>query len=154
MSLIHNLKNLRTSFAESGFRLLFLAVLVGIVAGGGALFFYYATNAVDHLMLSKVGNYHPPAEGVAATTESPFIDSLHMDFRWFLFLLPVIGGLISGWLVYTFAPEAEGHGTDGALEAFHRKGGLIRARVPLVKTIASIATIGTGGSAGREGPIA
>ncbi|PLY00580.1 MAG: chloride channel protein, partial [Desulfuromonas sp.] len=64
------------------------------------------------------------------------------------------GGLISGWLVYTFAPEAEGHGTDGALEAFHRKGGVIRGRVPLVKTIASIVTIGTGGSAGREGPIA
>ncbi len=147
-------KNLRSSFSESGFRLLLLAVLVGIVAGSGALFFYYATNAVDHLMLGKIGNYHPPQEGIAATANSPFIDSLQLDFRWFLFLLPVIGGLISGWLVYTFAPEAEGHGTDGALEAFHRKGGLIRSRVPLVKTIASIATIGTGGSAGREGPIA
>lgn len=149
-----SLKSLRISFSESGFRLLFLAVLVGIVSGCGALFFYYAINAVDHLMLGKIGNYHPPIEGIAATAESPFIDSLQLDFNWLLFLLPVIGGLISGWLVYTYAPEAEGHGTDGALEAFHRKGGLIRARVPLVKTIASIATIGTGGSAGREGPIA
>lgn len=71
-----------------------------------------------------------------------------------MFLLPAVGGLLSGWLVYKFAPEAEGHGTDGALEAFHRKQGIIRGRVPIVKTIASIVTIGTGGSAGREGPIA
>lgn len=154
MGALPEIKNWKQHLGGSGFRLLILSALVGVVAGCGALLFYYATNAVDHLMLGTVGNYHPPEEGVAAGLSSTFIDSLSMDFRWFLFLLPVIGGLISGWLVYTFAPEAEGHGTDGALDAFHRKGGLIRSRVPIVKTIASIATIGTGGSAGREGPIA
>ncbi len=56
--------------------------------------------------------------------------------------------------MYRFAPEAEGHGTDAMVKAFHRLGGKIRARVPFVKSIASILTIGTGGSAGREGPIA
>ena len=65
-----------------------------------------------------------------------------------------VGGLISGWLVYTFAPDAEGHGTDAAIDAFHNKRGYIRARIPFVKTLASAITIGTGGSAGREGPIA
>jgi len=147
-------KSVRKYFAESGFRLLLLAMIVGVIAGLGALFFYYAANAVEHLMLGTLGNYHPAREGVVTAADAPFIDSLHLDFRWFLFLIPVIGGLISGWLVYTFAPEAEGHGTDGAIDAFHRKSGVIRARVPLIKTIASIATIGTGGSAGREGPIA
>lgn len=150
----NSLKHLHRRFSESGFRLLVLAVLVGVVAGCGALFFYYATNAVDQLMLGKIGGYQPPHEGVPLSKAAPFIDGLQLNFRWFLFLIPALGGLISGWLVYTYAPEAEGHGTDGALEAFHRKGGLIRSRVPLVKTIASIATIGTGGSAGREGPIA
>ena len=57
-------------------------------------------------------------------------------------------------LVFKFAPEAEGHGTDAVIEAFHQKRGYIRKRVPLIKTISSIITIGTGGSAGREGPIA
>ncbi|NIP49119.1 MAG: chloride channel protein, partial [Phycisphaerae bacterium] len=71
-----------------------------------------------------------------------------------LFLVPVIGGLVSGFLVFKFAPEAEGHGTDAAIDAFHNKGGVIRGRVPIIKGLASIATIGTGGSAGREGPIA
>ncbi|MCP3901709.1 MAG: chloride channel protein, partial [Desulfobacteraceae bacterium] len=64
------------------------------------------------------------------------------------------GGLFSGWLVYTYAPEAEGHGTDAAIEAYHFKGGFIRNRIPFIKTIASAVTLTTGGSGGREGPIA
>lgn len=139
---------------RTGFRLLILAILVGIVSGCGALFFYFATNSVEHLTLGTIGHFHPPLEGTPESSFNYFIDSLSVPHRWWLFVLPAVGGLFSGWLVYKFAPEAEGHGTDGALEAFHRKGGVIRGRVPLIKTIASIVTIGTGGSAGREGPIA
>ena len=65
-----------------------------------------------------------------------------------------LGGLLSGILVYTFAPEAEGHGTDAAVEAFHFKNGKIRPIVPFIKAIASAITIGSGGAAGREGPTA
>jgi CIC family chloride channel protein len=138
-------------------RSLMLSAVVGLVAGLGALAFYYATNAANHLFLEQLAAYHPPEEGgraVPALLPYGMINSLSMPFRWFLFLVPVIGGVLSGWLVYTFAPEAEGHGTDAALDAFHNKGGLIRARVPIIKALASVATIGTGGSAGREGPIA
>jgi len=49
-------------------------------------------------------------------------------------------------IVYLIAPEAEGHGTDAMIAAFHHKGGKIRKRVPFVKIIASAVTIGTGGS--------
>ena len=65
-----------------------------------------------------------------------------------------MGGLVSGLLVYLIAPEAEGHGTDAMIDAFHQRGGYIRKRVPLVKILASAITIGSGGSAGKEGPIA
>lgn len=139
---------------RTGFRLLILAVLVGIVAGCGALAFYFAANGVEHLMLGNIGRFHPPQEGTPESSFSQFIDSLATPYRWCLFLIPALGGLVSGWLVYKFAPEAEGHGTDSAIEAFHRKSGVIRGRVPIIKTIASVVTIGTGGSAGREGPIA
>jgi CIC family chloride channel protein len=71
-----------------------------------------------------------------------------------LLFLPAMGGILSGWLVYTFAPEAEGHGTDAAIDAYHNKGGFIRGRIPFIKTIASAITITSGGSGGREGPIA
>ncbi|MBW2218371.1 MAG: chloride channel protein, partial [Deltaproteobacteria bacterium] len=74
--------------------------------------------------------------------------------KWLLLILPAFGGIVSGFLVYTFAPEAEGHGTDAAIDAYHRKGGFIRSRVPFIKTIASAITLTTGGSGGREGPIA
>ncbi|MFH1267350.1 MAG: chloride channel protein [Planctomycetota bacterium] len=76
------------------------------------------------------------------------------DLWWAVLLVPTLGGLACGCIVYFFAPEAEGHGTDAMVRVFHSLGGKIRARVPLVKTVASILTIGTGGSAGREGPIA
>jgi chloride channel protein, CIC family len=47
-------------------------------------------------------------------------------FGWlgfFYSLVTTLGGLLSGFLVYTFAPEAEGHGTDAAVEAYRYKGG-------------------------------
>lgn len=129
-----------------------LGAVVGVMAGLAAVGFYFATNAADFWVLGKLAGYHPPAEKMASP--GGMIESLHMGHRWFLFLLPALGGLISGLLVFTFAPEAEGHGTDAAIDAFHNKGGAIRGRVPWIKALASVATIGTGGSAGREGPIA
>lgn len=101
--------------------------------------------------MDLMAGYRPPAPAgehhLLAPTETPFN-------RWMLLFLPALGGIVSGWLVYTFAPEAEGHGTDAAIKAYHHKGGLIRARVPIIKTIASAITLTTGGSGGREGPIA
>ncbi len=131
-----------------------LAAVVGLVAGLGAVAFYFATNTVDFWVLDHWAGYFPPEEGLPGRDAGGFIGNLRMGHRWFLFLIPALGGLISGFLVYTFAPEAEGHGTDAAIDAFHNKGGFIRGRVPIIKAIASVATIGTGGSAGREGPIA
>ncbi len=74
--------------------------------------------------------------------------------HWLLVLFPAVGGLISGMIVYTWAPEAEGHGTDAYIDSFHNKHGMVRTRVPFIKGIASVITLATGGSAGREGPIA
>lgn len=71
-----------------------------------------------------------------------------------LALVPMIGGLICGAIVYRYAPETEGHGTDAVILSFHRFAGAIRRRVPLIKAISSAITISSGGSAGREGPIA
>jgi CIC family chloride channel protein len=73
---------------------------------------------------------------------------------WLLLVIPTLGGILSGLIVFTLAPEAEGHGTDAAIAAYHYHQGHIRPRVPVVKLIASALTLGTGGSGGREGPIA
>jgi CIC family chloride channel protein len=136
-------------------RYMVLSAIVGLLGGLGAVAFYFAANGVDNMLLGGLADYHPlSVHGSIDPDSIPFVDSLSMDHNWLLFFLPALGGLISGYLVYRFAPEAEGHGTDAAIDAFHNKGGYIRARVPFIKAIASVATIGTGGSAGREGPIA
>ena len=124
-------------------------LLIGIVAGIGAIIFYALIQLVTNVLLGGItGFYAPTAAGELSTSVIS-----HPNFL----LIPVstvIGGLIAGLLVFKFAPEAEGHGTDTAIESFHQKNGKIRKRVPIIKAIASAFTIGSGGSAGREGPTA
>ena len=73
---------------------------------------------------------------------------------WAVPIVVALGGLISGIIVFRLAPEAEGHGTDAAIAAFHHGARRIRGRIPIVKLVASSITIGSGGSGGREGPTA
>ena len=135
---------------ESSGRLVFFSPLVGIVAGLGAVVFFFLLMWFQGLMLGDIVGYFPPAAGSETIEHVPQNPSQW----WLVILVPTLGGLVCGMLVYGFAPEAEGHGTDALVKAFHQLSGRIRGRVPFVKTIASIITIGTGGSAGREGPIA
>ena len=126
-------------------------VAIGLIAGLGSIVFHYLCQLGIHYFMDFMAGYRPP-EPVG---EHRLIEATTRPFnRWILLFLPALGGLISGWLVYTFAPEAEGHGTDAAIQAYHSKGGYIRGRVPFIKTLASAITLTTGGSGGREGPIA
>ncbi len=139
----------RIRLAWNEHRLLLYAALIGIAGGLGAQLFVWLLNLAERLLLIGLTGYQPPEPGTL--NPQPIIGP------WGLWLVPVattLGGLLSGILVYTFAPEAEGHGTDAAVEAFHFKGGKVRPIVPLIKTFASAITIGSGGAAGREGPTA
>lgn len=126
-----------------------LGALIGVVGGLGAIAFYTALELATRFFLGFLGGYTPPSpagEGAAPITG--------FARAWALPLVVALGGLISGIIVYRFAPEAEGHGTDSAIAAFHHNPRGIRARIPLVKLVASAVTIGSGGSGGREGPTA
>ncbi|MDO5846243.1 MAG: chloride channel protein [Methanocorpusculum sp.] len=131
-------------------RILQIGISVGIIAGLGALLFFKGVELGSQFILTHLLGYAFPAEGMA------FADLAGWTAPASLFLiLPVLmlGALISGLIVWKFAPEAEGHGTDAALKAYHGDG-KIRWRVPIVKAVSSIITISTGGSAGCEGPAA
>ena len=67
--------------------------------------------------------------------------------------VPALGGLIVGPVVYYFAREAKGHGVPEVMEAVALRGGVIRKRVVVIKSLVSAICIATGGSVGREGPI-
>jgi CIC family chloride channel protein len=130
-------------------RWLFIGALIGVVAGLGSILFYAAIAFCTHLFLGLGAGFTPPnPAGEGVTRIQP------IAHPWLLPVITTLGGLLCGLIVYTFAPEAEGHGTDAAIESFHRHGGQIRGRIPPIKLLASAITIGTGGSAGREGPTA
>lgn len=137
-------------FRSAG-RWLLLGSVVGVISGLGAILFQTLLVYLKEFNINHLMGLNPLVPGgereVTHFTTGSFKPYL-------IVLLPAIGGLIAGFLIYKFAPEAEGHGTDEAIKAFHRKRGLIRPTVPIIKLFASVITIGTGGSGGREGPIA
>ncbi len=129
--------------------LIAVAALVGVISGIAAFIFYLLMDLCTKLFLWGLGGYNPPSAGGE-------LEIISFDYQFGtlpIYLIPAIGGLLSGLIVYTFAPEAEGHGTDAVIRSFHKLRGFIRGRVPIVKGLASAITIGSGGSAGREGPI-
>lgn len=134
-----------------------LAGAVGVIAGVGAILFFALSHWMFDQLMGEIAGFRPPAPageldpGVTRTLAQDAIYGI--DPLWCV-LLPALGGLVVGLIVFRWAPEARGHGTDGAVDAYHRKKGFIGARVIWVKTVASAITLGTGGSGGREGPIA
>src|SRR6185437_12285304 len=68
-------------------------------------------------------------------------------------LIPCIGGIVYGPLIYHYAREARGHGVPEVMIAVAENGGRIRPQVSVIKALASALCIGAGGSVGREGPI-
>ena len=130
-----------------------LPVAIGVIAGVGAIVFQLLSQFVSHFVLYRLTGF---VAGEAAGEHFWFhfyADGLEFS-AWRLLAVLACGGLLSGCLVYFFAPEAEGHGTDGAIEAFHHRRGVISPKVAFIKTLASAVTLGTAGSGGREGPIA
>ena len=121
--------------APDSITLILLALLIGIGAGYGAVLFRWLISSIQHLafvdgrvLLSFMGHYY-------------------------VIIVPALGGMIVGPLIYFFAREAKGHGVPEVMEAVALRGGRIRPIVVIVKALASSICIGTGGSVGREGPI-
>ncbi len=132
-------------------RLLLDTILLGIVGALAAQLFLQLLHWSQAFFLHWLAGYSPPG---LPTEGGTLAQAVGPHGLWLIPVATTLGGLIAGILVYTFAPEAEGHGTDTAVRAFHWQGGFIRKRVPPLKMIASAITIGSGGAGGREGPTA
>ena len=129
---------------------LLLGIIIGVIAGLGAALFYTMLHAGTHWLLGSVGGYH-----VSTTAGEGGVHAASGFSRpWAVPLVVGGGALAAALLVYFFAPEAEGHGTDAAIAAVHANPKGLRGRVAVVKMLASALTIGSGGSGGREGPTA
>jgi len=111
-----------------------LAIMVGVAGGLGAIIFRAMIIFIQTIFFAG---------------GTPLNNTLGL----IVIIIPAIGGLIVGLIVYYFAREAKGHGVPEVMEAVAMRGGNIRPRVAVIKTIASSLCIGSGGSTGREGPI-
>lgn len=126
----------RSSILPAQNYLIFLSLIVGIFTGAGSVTFIYLLDGITRLSRGTIGGWlsiFGPANIV---------------------LLPAIGGLLAGPLIWRYAREARGHGVPEVMTALATQGGRIRKRVVMVKVVASGLTIGFGGPAGREGPMA
>jgi chloride channel protein, CIC family len=121
-----------------------LALLAGAGAGLGAVAFRYLVYFITWL-----------ATGHVQFGQQGHVPSGHLPWLGLAFyvVIPVIGGLVYGPLIYRYAREARGHGVPEVMIAVADRGGRIRPQVSVVKALASALCIGTGGSVGREGPI-
>ncbi len=144
------IKNLYESFSRLSLRLvdrakmtehtfmIIVAIIIGVLAGFGAI--------AIRLLIMEISSF-------SFSGEKTLLENIIDAPIYVKILVPMIGGLIVGPLIYFFAPEAKGHGVPEVMQSILLKGGVIRPRVALVKALASSITIGTGGSVGREGPI-
>jgi len=142
---IKNILN-RVIYSNQGvsqFMMGLLSILVGVVAGFGAVILRAMIGFVHNLVFfNRLDIFYDANIHTAASS-----------YGWLVIFVPVVGAIIVAWLVKTFAPEARGHGVPEVMDAIHFNDGKIRPIVAVIKSIASAVSIGTGGSVGREGPI-
>lgn len=117
---------------------LFLAILIGALAGYGAVLFKFILKYMQWVFYQNTSDMLFIADSI------PF---------WKKLVMPAVGGLVVGLVVSFFAREAKGHGVPEVMQAIALRGGRIRKRVAAAKIFASAVTIGSGGSVGREGPM-
>ena len=137
-----------SDWLKASSKLLAVSALVGIASGLAAVAFFLLLNTAMDAVFA-LAHYYPPMPGHEGA-----LPDISGRSRMWLLIFPAIGGLIAGLIIKYIAPEAEGGGTEAAIEYFHRHNAIVRPRVIIAKALAATATIASGGSAGREGPIA
>ncbi len=120
--------------SETVFLLVF-ANLIGIGAGFGAIFFRWMINFFQNFFFGTGGKV------------------LSFMGPYYVIVVPAVGGMVVGLLIYFFARETKGHGVPEVMQAVAIGGSRIRPRVAAMKALVSSICIGSGGSVGREGPI-
>ncbi len=114
------------------------ALLIGAVAGLGTI--------LIRLMIKEISDLSFWGDG-------SILDNIKNVPWYWRIIVPTIGGLIVGPVIYFFSKESKRSGVPDVMQSVLIRGGYIRPRVAIVKAITTAITIGTGGSVGREGPI-
>jgi CIC family chloride channel protein len=131
-------------------RVVLHALGVGVTVGTLACAFYTVLGVAERAFLEGLGGYEPLRPAGEHVLDFPMP---HRPFSpWIVMVIPALGGLAAGLVSHFFAKETSGGGGGAYIDAFHRRGGVMRKRVAAVKIVATAFTLGSGGSGGREGP--
>ncbi|HXO44351.1 MAG TPA: chloride channel protein [Candidatus Cybelea sp.] len=117
-----------------------LAALVGVLAGLIAYVLYDLIALFTNLTF-----YH--------TVSLHFRSPEHTTIGPWVILMPVIGGVIIGFMAKYGTTKIKGHGIPEAMEAVLTSRSRIEAKVAILKPLSAAIAIGTGGPFGAEGPI-
>jgi H+/Cl- antiporter ClcA len=118
----------------------FLAAGIGLVAGLIAFVLY---NLIG--LFTNIFFYH--------RFSTAFASARHNQLGLWVILIPVIGGIVVGFMAKYGSSKIKGHGIPEAMEAVLINRSRIEPRVAILKPISAAIAIGTGGPFGAEGPI-
>lgn len=127
----------RLVLKEEAFHLV-LAGFIGVIGASVNMFFYYAGEMMQRLFLPQ------PADPVQAA---------EMFAPWQRILVPSLGGLVAGLILYWGYRLVGPQGSGDLLEAVVAGDGRLPSRTEFVKTGSALVSIATGASIGREGGI-
>src|SRR5690242_18921057 len=117
-----------------------LAAAIGVLAGLVAFVLYKLIG-----LFTNISFYHV----ISTTFRSP--ENNHLGV--WVIAVPVVGGIIVGFMAKYGSPKIKGHGIPEAMEAVLTSRSRIEAKVAILKPLSAAIAIGTGGPFGAEGPI-
>ncbi|NNE89042.1 MAG: chloride channel protein [Silicimonas sp.] len=123
-----------------GIQFWFIALIVGIAAGGAAVLFRLGVEQLQKFLYG--------------TDDTRLLHSFAETLPWFsILLLPVFGGLAVGLILNRFTEDARAKSVAEVIEGAALNDGRVETKEGLASAAASMITLSTGGSTGREGPV-
>jgi CIC family chloride channel protein len=117
---------------------LVLAGLVGVIGGATNLAYHGCNQFIKWLAFGNFGNFLEIAEAVP---------------RWKLVVVPTVGGLVAGLVIFIGLRLIGNPGLSNLLEVIVAGDGRLPVRSAVVSALSSLVSISTGASIGREGLI-
>ena len=88
-------------------RLLLMCLIIGLIAGLGAAAFFVMLEAGSSFCMGYLANYYPAGAGNEEPLSFLELGSIFKHdsiVRWMFLFIPALGGLLSGWIIFKFAP--------------------------------------------------
>ncbi|MYH59306.1 MAG: chloride channel protein, partial [Boseongicola sp. SB0675_bin_26] len=118
----------------------FIALLVGIAAGGGAVLFRLGINLLQTTLYGM--------------DDPRLMHSFAETLPWYMIvLIPVCGGLVVGIILDRFTADGRAKSVAEVIEGAALHNGRVEPKEGVASAAASLITLGSGGSSGREGPV-